>query len=189
MARINLLPWREELRQEKKKEFLVQLAGVGLVVVIGCFAWVQAVDGAISDQQYRNNMLTTEISQLKRQVAEIQDLKTRKKELEQRMRVIQDLEGKRSIIVHYFDEMTKSVPDGVYFTSVERKGATFSISGVSESNQRIATFMRNINGSDWFSSPNLKSVTAEPEAGESAQVFEMDMVAVLPEGDGDNKNG
>lgn len=189
MATINLLPWREELREEKKKEFLVQLAGICFIVVIGCIGWVKSMDGAIDDQRYRNNMLNNEISQLKKQVAEIQELKKRKKDLEERMRVIQDLEGKRSIIVHYFDELTKSVPDGVYFTSVSRVGSNFSVKGVSESNQRIATLMRNLNGSEWFSSPNLKSVVAAPDAGESAQVFEMDIVADLPEGDKENGNG
>ncbi len=189
MARINLLPWREELRQEKKKEFLGQLGVFCLLVVVCCYVWVMAMDNAISDQQYRNNLLNSEITQLKKQVAEIQELKKRKKELEQRMRVIQDLEGKRSIIVHYFDELTKNVPDGVYFTSVERRGNNFSLKGVSESNQRIATLMRNLNGSEWFTQPNLRSVVAAPESGESAQVFEMDLVADLPEKEKGEGNG
>lgn len=179
MARINLLPWREEMRQEKKKEYLVQLAVVCALVVVCCFAWVKAMDSSIESQQYRNRMLNQEINQLKKQVAEIKELKKRKKDLEERMRVIQDLEGKRSIIVHYFDELTRGIPDGVYFLSVKRSGSSFSIKGVSESNQRIATLMRNLNNSDWFSSPNLKSVVADPELGDQAQIFEMDVVAGL----------
>lgn len=186
MAQINLLPWREEMRQEKKKEFLVQLAGFCVLVVLGCFLWVQSMDSAIDSQQFRNRMLETEISQLKQQVTEIQELKKKKKELEQRMKVIQDLEGKRSIIVHYFDELTRSVPDGVYFVSVKRVGSTFSIKGVSESNQRIASLMRQLNDSKWFSNPNLKSVTANPELGDQAQEFEMDVASVLPESQEDD---
>lgn len=189
MARINLLPWREELRQEKKKEYLVQLAGVCVVVILGCVFWVKTMDSSIAEQKFRNNMLNNEISLLKKRVAEIQELKKDKKELEDRMRVIQDLEGKRSIIVHYFDELTKSIPDGVYLTNVERRGSSFSLEGVSESNQRIATLMRNIDGSEWFSSPNLKAVVAAPELGGTAQTFEMDMIADLPENQKEQDDG
>ena len=195
MAQINLLPWREELRQEKKKEFLTQLAGVCIVVVLACFLWVKSVDGAIESQQGRNQMLNSEIAQLQKQVTEIKELKKQKLELENRMRVIQDLEGKRSIIVHYFDELAKAVPDGVYFIKLERKGNVFSIMGISESNQRISTLMRKINESVWFSNPNLKSVVADPALGEQAGRFEMTFDAVLPEGRNDatdagaNRNG
>jgi len=180
MAQINLLPWREELRQEKKKEFLTQLALFALLIAFGCFVWVKSMDSSIESQDYRNRMLDTEITDLKRKVAEIQELKKRKKELEDRMRVIQDLEGKRSIIVYYFDELAKNIPDGVFFTSIERNGQLFSFEGTSESNQRIATLMRNLNGSDWFTNPNLKSVEAAPEEGEQAQTFKMDLTATLP---------
>lgn len=188
MARINLLPWREELRQEKKKEFLVQLAGICLLVVLGCFLWVKAMDASIESQQYRNRLLTDEIKLLETQVAEIKELKKRKKELEERMRVIQDLEGKRSIIVHYFDELTNGIPDGVHLISLKRTGNVFSIKGVSESNQRIAALMRNLNESEWFSNPNLKSVVADPELGTAAQVFEMDVIAGVPGEEGGDEN-
>lgn len=180
MAQINLLPWREELRQEKKKEFLTQLAFFAFVVIAGCFFWFKWMDASIESQNYRNRLLETEIADLKQKVEEIKELKQRKKDLESRMRVIQDLEGKRSIIVYYFDELAKNLPDGVFFTSVERKGQVFSIEGISESNQRIATLMRNLNSSAWFTNPNLKSVEAAPEEGEQAQTFRMDLSATLP---------
>ncbi|WP_096086057.1 PilN domain-containing protein [Agaribacterium haliotis] len=187
MARINLLPWREELRQEKKKEFLTQLVGVVIVVALGCYLWVQTVDSSIEGQKTRNRMLTDEIASLQKQVTEIKELKKKKKELEERMRVIQDLEGKRSIIVHYFDELTKNVPDGVYFTSVRRRGNLISIEGVSESNQRISALMRNLNQSPYFANPNLKSVTAKPELGGQAGVFLMDLDATQPSADKEGK--
>lgn len=186
MAQINLLPWREELRQEKKKEFLVQLLGFCMLVALCCFVWVQAMDTSIESQQYRNSVLDKEISLLKKQVAEIKELKKQRKELEARMKVIQDLEGKRSIIVRYFDELTRSIPDGVYLISLKRAGSVISIEGVSESNQRIASLMRNLNQSDWFSNPNLRSVVAEPVAGEQAQKFNMSVMAVLPTSEGDD---
>lgn len=183
MAQINLLPWREELRQEKKKEFLVQLVGVCLLAVFLCFLWIQSVDSAISHQQQRNQILEGEISILTKQVTEIKDLKARRKELINRMKVIQDLEGKRSVIVRYFDEFAKAIPDGVYFTSLSSDGVKFSIKGVSESNQRISALMRKLDESDWFSSPNLKSVDAAPEFGEQAGTFAMELNAVVPQAD------
>lgn len=180
MATINLLPWREELRQEKKKEYLTQLALLAVLVAFVCFMWVRSVDASIESQQSRNSMLQTEITALNEKVKQIQELKKQKKELEDRMKVIQDLEGRRSVIVHYFDEFAKRIPDGVSFSSLRRSGNTFSIEGVGESNQRIAALMRALDESDWFSDPNLKSVNAAPEAGEQAQNFTMTLTAGAP---------
>jgi len=180
MARINLLPWREELRQEKKKEYLTQLGLFAVLVVFGCFLWVRSVDASIESQQTRNRILETEIGALNKKVEQIKELKKDKKELEDRMQVIQDLEGRRSVIVHYFDEFAKRIPDGVSFSSLSRSGNTFSIEGVGESNQRIAALMRSLDESEWFSNPNLKSVNAAPEAGEQAQRFTMTLSAATP---------
>lgn len=187
MARINLLPWREELRQEKKKEFLVQLGGVAVLVALCSFLWVQSVDASIESQKTRNRMLDVEIQNLKKQVEEIKELKDKKKELESRMRVIQDLEGKRSVIVHYFDEMAIAVPDGIYLTSIRRTGSTFALEGVSESNQRISEFMRQLDKSKWFAHPNLKSVVSNPQLGGQAGEFQMSLSAVLPDGKKEDK--
>ena len=189
MARINLLPWREELRQEKKKEFLTQLAGVCILTALLVYAWIGSVDGAISSQKQRNNILQSEINLLSKQVAEIQDLKKQRQELIDRMRVIQDLEGKRSIIVHYLDEFARAVPDGIFITKVAREGDQLSIEGISESNNRISTFMRQLDDSDWFASPNLKSVTSAPESGEQAGSFSMELKAVLPDDQVETSDG
>ena len=180
MAQINLLSWREELRSEKKKEFLTQVVMVVLFAGICCFVWVQSVQSSIEYQNQRNQILQSEINLLAKQVAEIKDLKKRRQELISRMKVIQDLEGKRSIIVHYFDELARAVPDGVFLSSVERANNTFALTGISESNQRISTFMRQVDESSWFANPNLKSVIASPANGEQAGIFVMQFEAVLP---------
>jgi len=182
MANINLLPWREELRQEKKKEFLTLLAGVGILGLLVAFVWVQSVDNAISAQKARNNMLKSEIKILEKQVQEIKELKKKRKALLDRMGVIQDLEGKRSIIVHYFDEFTKAVPDGVFIERMTRKGGTISVSGISESNNRVSTFMRRLVDSDWFSSPNPISVTGSRDRDNTEMNFKLEFKAVLPKG-------
>ena len=186
MARINLLPWREELRQEKKKEFLTQLAGVAILAALIAYVWVETVNGALQSQNSRNQMLQTEISTLEKQVQEIKDLKSQRQELLDRMRVIQDLEGKRAVIVYYFDEFAKAVPDGVYLTSLKRVGGSFHIEGVSESNNRVAAFMRELDNSDWFSDPNLKSVKKKKELGEQHGEFEMEVKAVIPNSEEDD---
>ncbi|SMF51516.1 type IV pilus assembly protein PilN [Alteromonadaceae bacterium Bs31] len=180
MAQINLLPWREAHREEKKKQFLTQLAGVCILAVGAAFLWIQSVEGSIENQRTRNNMLQTEISQLEKQVQEIKDLKRKRRELIDRMKVIQDLEGKRSIIVHYFDEFAKAMPDGVYITSIKRTGNNLSIRGVSDSNNRVSTLMRRLDKSEWFSEPNLKSVEAAPKHGPQSSIFRMQLKAILP---------
>lgn len=191
MAQINLLPWREELRQEKKKEFLVQFIGICLLTCGVCFLWVESVNSAIDHQQQRNQILQSEITVLTKQVKEISELQNRRKELINRMQVIQDLEGKRSVIVHYFDEFARAMPDGVYFTSLKRTGERFSIEGISESNQRISALMRKLDESPWFANPNLKSVDADADLGEQAGVFVMELDAIVPasQTDGGEKDG
>lgn len=180
MARINLLPWREEMRQEKKKEFLIQLAGMCVLAGLAGFIWIQAMDSKISAQNQRNQRLQSEIANLEKQVVEIKDLKNKRKELLDRMKVIQDLEGRRSVIVHYFDEFVNATPDGIYVTALSRKGDFLSIEGVGESNNRISSFMRKLDDSEWFSDPDLRSVVAKQVGGEQVYNFNMRIKAVVP---------
>lgn len=180
MARINLLPWREAYRQEKKKEFLGILVVVFIVTAVLAYLWVSSIDSAIDNQEARNRLLKTEIAALDKQVEEIEKLKERREELLARMRVIQDLEGTRPVIVRFFDEMVRATPDGVHLNIMAREGEVISLEGIAESNNRIASFMRNLDESDWFTSPNLSSVTAAPEAGEQANSFQMTVRTSAP---------
>lgn len=182
MTRINLLPWREEYREEKKKEFITQLALVCLLAGIVAYAWFQIMAGAVDHQNQRNAMLQSEINLLQQQVEEIQKLKKRRAELIDRMKVIQDLQGTRPIIVRYFDELVRAVPDGIYLVSVERRGDIITIEGVTESNNRVSSFMRQLDASKWFTNPSLKAVTADPKLGEQASRFSMLITTVLPAG-------
>lgn len=180
MARINLLPWREEFRQEKRKEFLAQLGLVCVFSVVASFAWIKFVDGAISNQNARNNLLTTEITVLEKRVQEIQELKKRRAELIARMKVIQDLQGTRPTIVRYFDEIVRATPDGLFFNSLKRTGSAVTVVGITESSNRVSSFMRNLDKSEWFSEPNLKSIKATEKYDEQAQEFLLQFNAVLP---------
>ena len=184
MARINLLPWREEYRQEKKKEFFTQLVGVCILAGLVAYVWIASVDGAISYQKERNNLLNTEIKLLSEQIKEIQELKVKRRELSDRMKVIQDLQGTRPLIVRYFDEFAKAVPDGIYITSLSRKANTLNITGVSESNSRVSAFMRKLNDFEYFDAPDLKAVNAQPALGDQAARFTMVLKMVLPGDEG-----
>ncbi len=180
MARINLLPWREEYRKEKKEEFIKVLIGAAAVAGLCAYLWVSLMQLSIDSQLDRNNILNQEIGLLQVKVEEIRTLKKKREELLDRMDVIQNLQGKRPIIVRHFDELVKVVPEGVYIDSLSRKASKISIEGVTESNVRVSSLMRNVSGSEWFSSPNLRSVKAAPQLGEQASSFHIDLTAADP---------
>ena len=181
MARINLLPWRDEQRQEKKKEFFTVIGGVCILGVLCGYVWVTGVQGSIDNQNARNQRLKDEIAVLQKQVNEIKELKKRREELLARMKVIQDLQGTRPIIVRYFDELVRAIPEGLWVTNLKRTGDTLSMQGVGESTQRVSSLMRNLDGSEWFGNANVSSLSAAPEDGEQAQRFNITVGTVIPE--------
>jgi len=180
MAKINLLPWREERREELKKEFLVVLGGVAAFAVALVLVWQSITQSHIENQDARNRFLQEKISELKEQVTEINELKSKREQLIERMRVIQQLQGTRPEIVHIFDELVRTIPDGVYYTSIERRGAKISIKGTAESNNRVSSLMRRLDASPWFTDPNLIGVKANPGFGEQANDFELTIILAPP---------
>ncbi len=183
MARINLLPWREERRQELKKEFLTILAlvfalGVGLVLLAD-----RVVNSQIEYQEARNQYLRDNIAELDKKVAEIQELQKRRNQLIERMRVIQELQGNRPIIVRILDQLVRTVPDGVFYTSLTTSDKEISIEGIAESNNRVSSLMRRLDASDWLAAPNLDLVRAAPQYGDSATTFKLTVKVQLPETD------
>lgn len=180
MAKINLLPWRQVYREEKKREFVTILFGVGLLSALCAYIWIASVESAIENQNSRNQILQDEITKLEAQVQEIAEIKKIRADLMARIKVIQDLEGTRPVIVRYFDEFVRAVPDGVYVNSVNKKGDLITIDGVAESYNRIAALMRQLDESDWFADPKLFSVAAAPVEGEEANTFSMTVMASAP---------
>ena len=166
-TKINLLPWREKRRKERQQEFIIMLVVAAAVAGLVFFAWQQYVNSQITFQGERNRMIQSRITVLDRQIAEINQLEQRRAELIERMRVIQDLQGNRPTIVYVFDELVRTLPDGVYYTSVRRRGDVYTISGIAESNARISRLMRNFDESPWFTEPNLQSVTAVGGSGQA----------------------
>jgi len=182
MARINLLPWREQLREERKQRFLVTLVGVLVMAAGGVFLGDQLLNAAIEQQNARNNFIKKEIAVLDARIKEISELKTRRQQLLERMKIIQDLQGNRPITARVFDQLVRTLPDGVYFTSVKMSGKSIAIVGAAESNNRVSNLMRNLDGSDWLQAPNLtevKAVTAG--AVDQANVFQLTVQQTQPQ--------
>ena len=174
MANINLLPWRERLREERKKQFFASLGVVvGVALVILAIA-DQFVASGIRNQTARNTYLTEQIALLDGKIAEIRNLQEQKRTLTERMAVIQDLQGRRPIIVRLFDELVRTLPEGVYYNTITRTGDVISLEGIADYNNRVSTLMRYLDDSEWFADPDLRQITAaaddsNPATGEGGQ--------------------
>ncbi|HWT70421.1 MAG TPA: PilN domain-containing protein [Pseudomonas sp.] len=181
MARINLLPWREELREERRKRFLLILAGVLVGAAGAVLIANQVITGAIDRQVARNDYIGKQIAVVDERIKQISDLKARRQQLVERMRIIQDLQGNRPISGRIFDQLARTLPDGVYFTEVKMDGKTLSIVGAAESNNRVSDLMRNLEASDWFDAPSLTEVKATT-AGQvdQANVFQLTVRQTQP---------
>jgi type IV pilus assembly protein PilN len=180
MPRINLLPWREQERKARRREFMVA-AGAAVFAGILFMAGGKLVYSSwIDSQNEKNNLLKKEIVKLDAQIADIQDLENRKQRLVARMEIIEKLQRSRPEIVHLFDEMVRIVPEGVYLTEVKQTNRKLEIHGIAQSSTRVSTFMRNIDASTWMANPVLQVVeTAQnsPTGGSSFTLF-TDMVGV-----------
>ena len=192
MANINLLPWREWERERKQKEFLVNLAGVILLAVVIVLAGGQYFSQAIENQNARNNYLQGKINVLNDRIQEISSLRKDREELLERMRVIQQLQGNRPIIVHVFDEMVQTLASGVHYGELVMNGQELTLEGVAESNNRISALMRNLDNSAWFADPNLKRIKEDTEDrvyGPGASIFDLTFRQVNPADEEDEEEG
>lgn len=161
MPRINLLPWREQQRKERKLAFLVALGGATLGAIVAAFAAYLLFNSLIDSQQARNDHLRAEITVLDRQIQEINDLESQKQRFISRMQVIDKLQRSRSEVVHLFDEVTGMMPDGTYLTSFKQTSRRLKFEGVAQSSTRVSTFMRNIAASQWVKDPELEVVESK----------------------------
>ena len=174
MPRINLLPWRAELRQRRKKEFLVALAGSLIVAVGVVYLSKLTVQGWTSNQQARNEVLKSEIKSLDDQIAQISGLESQRDRLVARMQVITQLQRSRPEVVHLFDELVSAMPEGVYLTEVQQQGTRIQVKGNAQSSTRVSALMRNIDDSEWLKGPGLEGVdfvTAGTERNAQFRVF------------------
>jgi type IV pilus assembly protein PilN len=161
ITRINLLPWREELRQEQKKQFALMavMTCVLAAAIVGLIHF--QMQAKIDYQLSRNSFMTNQIVKVDEEIKEISELKKVRRSLIERMEVIQDLQGSRPSIVHLFSEIVASVPNGVYLESLAQTGNNLLINGQAESNARVSTYMRNLSASEWLKEPNLTIIEVE----------------------------
>jgi type IV pilus assembly protein PilN len=185
MPRINLLPWRDQQRKERKLAFFVALGGAALGALIAAFAGYLLFKSMIGSQEQRNDRLRAEIKTVDRQIEEINDLETQKQRFIARMQVIEKLQRSRSEVVHLFDEIARTMPDGTYLTGFKQEGKHLKFEGVAQSSTRVSTFMRNISGSQWMKDPELEVVESKPGAtvGNS---FVLDAGEIVAAGDDDD---
>jgi type IV pilus assembly protein PilN len=155
MAKINLLPWREELRKQKQREFVISAAGSALVAALIVLLAHFHIDGLIDNQNQRNEFLKAQIAVLDQRIGRIKELEKMKADLLARMNVIQELQRSRPESVHLMDELVRTLPDGVYLKSFTQKGRSLDMAGVAQSNARVSDYMRNIDASDWLTAPRL----------------------------------
>ena len=157
MAKINLLPWRAELREQRKKEFLIICAATFLLsLVMAGMVWM-FYQSKLDDQLQANQMVTTANSELDRQLESLKGLQERRDQIIERMKVIQDLQGKRPVSVRVFDELARLIPANMYLTKFARKDDKFTIEGKAESPNTVSEFLRNLEASSWFRNAFMNS--------------------------------
>jgi type IV pilus assembly protein PilN len=163
MARINLLPWRAERRKQRQKEFMTMLGLSALAAAVIAFLIVGFYKGQIKGQNERNAYLQDQITQVDAKIKEIDELDKKKAKLLARKEVIEQLQANRSQMVHLFDSLVRTIPDGVTLTAVKQEGDILTLTGRSQSNARVSTYMRNLEGSGWMTSPDLSVIEAKGE--------------------------
>src|SRR6202167_5893285 len=171
MPRINLLPWREQERKIRRREFTVAACGAIVAAAVFVGGGKLVYSSWTDSQTEKNNLLKKEIVKLDAQIADIQDLETRKQRLVARMEIIEKLQRKRPEIVHLFDEIGKTVPDGIYLTQIKQTGNKLNIHGVAQASTRVATLMRTIDSSVWMNNRVLQVVESAKDSPTGGSIF------------------
>ena len=154
-VKINLLDWRSELTTLRQTQFFTMLGGGAFAAILGVFIVWYGVTSAIDYQRDRNRFLEAQIAEMDKKITEIEELEKVKANLLARMRVIEELQASRAAMVHFFDEILNTLPEGVYIKSLRQAGTAVTILGVAESNNRVSAYMKNIESSRWFAEPKL----------------------------------
>ena len=169
MANINLLPWRDEKRKEQTRQFISILV-FSVILSAGIIFLAQVnVQRLIDHQLARNNILKTEIKRLDAELKKIRGLEETKAKLLSRMEIIQSLQQKRPQIVHLFDEIVRTVPEGLHLEEFQQNGDHLTFKGIAESNGRVSAYMRNIDASEWMTNPKLKVIESRRKDGRGSE--------------------
>jgi type IV pilus assembly protein PilN len=163
MARINLLPWRAERRVQRQREFYVMLGAAAIAGLLLSFLLWFHYDRQVSGQTVRNDFLKAEIAKVEAQNKEIEKLDEQKRRLLARKEVIEKLQANRSQMVHLFDSLVRTIPDGVALSNIKQDGEVLTLEGRAQSNARVSAYMRNLETSGWMTKPELSIIEAKPE--------------------------
>lgn len=169
MAKINLLPWRDERREQRKKSFiLVSIVSALMGVLVVFLAW-SFFEHKLNDQQEANQLITNNNQQLDQKLQALNGLQEQRKAIIDRMKLIQGLQAQRPITVRLVDELVRVIPDNLYLTKVTRQGDQFSIEGKAESPNIVAEFMRKLGASPWYRNVFMSSFIAADDKGDAQQ--------------------
>lgn len=169
MPQINLLPWRQLQRAQRKREFgFMALGALTAAGAVTLFTW-WGISAAIQSQHDRNELLKQEIAELDKQITEIQGLEAQKERMKSRMEVVERLQRSRPEVVHVFDQLVRTLPDGVFLTSVKQTDLKLELKGIAQSSTRVSTFMRNIENSAWLSDPQLQVIETQKTGGAASE--------------------
>ena len=180
MIKINLLDWRNERRERRKKQFLTALGMAAVVAVAAVLLGLFYMNSEIEHQNQRNAFLQLEIKKIEKQIKEIENLERLRADLIARMQVIERLQRNRAESVHYIDEIVNTLPEGVYLTSLAQSGKQTKLTGIAESNGRISTYMKNFDANDRFSNPRLVIIRAKSADYRRLSDFTMTVQSVAP---------
>lgn len=173
ITNINLLPWREERRNERNKKFLTGCIVAWLIAAAMAFLMVTYWNGRINHQNDRNSYLQSEINKLLAIIKEIDTLKDKRAAIIDRMEVIQTLQSNRAQIVHLFDDLVKKLPSGLFLDKLDKEGKKLSMAGNAQSNGRVSALMRNLDSSEWFDGASLDVVDLVDENGVAISKFNL----------------
>jgi len=187
MAHINLLPWREELREERQKQFYIALfAGFALAALV-LYAVMAYANNLIDEQNQRNSFLQQEITKVDKKIKEIKDLEKQRERLLARMQVIQELQESRPKIVKVFDSLPRLVPEGVNLERVKRAGNSISFDGVAQSNARVSVFMSQVDENEEYDESRLNVIKRTSSNDNAIRKFTVEVNESKLESEGGEK--
>ncbi len=190
MVKINLLPWREERRQKLTKEYFV-LLGIGAIIALAIvFSVYKIYDHNINFQNQRNDIIAKEIVKLDAQIVEIENLEKTRDDLLSRKKVIEELQANRTQMVHLFDELVSTIPNGLFLENIKQNGNIISLEGYAQSHSRVSAYMRKLEKSEWFKIPvRVEYIKADESFDTHEQKFKLMVNLTNPLNKNNQENG
>jgi len=181
MIRVNLLPHRQIKREARQRQFGLMAAFTAIVASAIVFMAYTVINARIDSQTERNARLDAAIVKLDKEIKDIQDLKDQITAMLERKQVVENLQTNRSQAVIVFDELSRQLPEGMYFKSIKQVGDVITLEGVADTNARVATLVRNYNASTWLESPGLVEIKAVTANGQKQNVFTLTVKLKAPQ--------